>query len=58
MTIHKNMKTLEVKHDRYPENEIVINGIDCDFCGEKVPEDMIRSYGDPWVCDDCYEHYN
>lgn len=54
-----NMKKLEVKHDRYPVNEIPINAdCWCDIGSHKVPEWMIRTVGDVGVCDDCYEHFN
>lgn len=51
---------LEVKHDRYPENEILINADSwCDIGSHKVPEwNMQNVLGDAAVCADCYEQYN
>ena len=46
---------VEVKHDRFPENEVVINGVECTFCGYKEHQDMIHSYEDVDMCDSCYE---
>lgn len=51
----ENAQKLAVKHDRFPENEIVVNGIECTFCQDKVSADMIHSMGDIDLCDACYE---
>jgi hypothetical protein len=49
---------LEVKHDQFPENEIIINAVWCDIGGHKVYEDEMR-YGpyDASICFDCYDHF-
>lgn len=51
---------LEVTHDRFPENEILINAdCWCDIGSHKVPEFMMQSVqGDASVCADCYDHFN
>ncbi len=52
--------TLEIRHDRYPTNEIFINAdCWCEFCSRKLPDwKMQNIHGDASVCEDCYEHYN
>lgn len=50
-------KKLEVKHDHFPENEIVINGVECE-CGFNEHPDLIHYVGDTAWCDACYDHYN
>lgn len=54
------MKTLVIKHDMFPLNEIFINcNCYCDFCSRKLPEwKMANVRGDAQVCEDCYEQYN
>lgn len=47
--------TLKVKHDKFAENQIVVNGIECTWCGFKSFEDENHSYGDLDMCDSCYE---
>lgn len=56
----QDIKTLEVNHDRYPENEILINAdCWCDIGGHKVPEWMLQNIqGDASVCEDCYDNFN
>ena len=49
---------IEVKHDRYPENEIVINGVKCDFCGGKEHPDLAHSYeSGQTICEGCFDKY-
>lgn len=50
-------RKLEVKHDRFPENEIVINGVECE-CGFKEHPDLIHYVGDTAWCDSCFDHFN
>lgn len=45
---------MKIKHDT-TVYEVVINGIRCDYCGEKEHADMIHSIGDLDVCNACYE---
>lgn len=52
------MTTLQVKHDRFPENEVAINPMWCDIGSHKVSENRIISKFDVAVCEDCYDHYN
>ena len=49
---------LEVKHDRSPENEVVINGVWCDVGSHKVREDELVHMNvaiDASCCESCYE---
>jgi hypothetical protein len=52
------MKKLEVKHDQFPENEVIINGVWCDIGGHKVHEDEMRFSEDASVCNECHDHFN
>ena len=45
---------LPVKHDTY-EYPVVVNGVECTYCGTMEHESESRSYGDVDVCDSCYE---
>lgn len=51
---------LQVTHDVFPENEILINADSwCDIGSHMVREWMLVSVqGDAAVCEDCWEHYN
>jgi hypothetical protein len=50
---------LDVKHDHFPENEVVINGVWCDIGSHKVSEnDLHNNSSDASVCEDCWEHFN
>jgi hypothetical protein len=48
---------LSVKHDLFPENEIIINGARCDIGGHKVHEDEMRFSEDAAVCQDCHDAF-
>lgn len=53
-----NAKKLVVKHDLFPENEILFNcDCWCDFCSTYLPEWKMTNIADAQVCEDCYEHY-
>lgn len=53
------MNRLEVQHDRFPENEIVINGVWCDIGSHKVREDeLVRMNVDATCCEGCYDNFN
>ncbi len=47
--------TLKVRHDKFAENQILINGIECTWCGTKEWESENHPYGDLDMCDSCYE---
>ena len=55
-------RKLQVTHDRYPENEVVINGVWCDIGSHMVNENDMRQASsvlfDANVCEGCYDHYN
>jgi hypothetical protein len=55
-----NPKLLKVQHDRFPENELIINAVWCDVGSHKAREDEMRYMGEDGVavCEGCYEHYN
>lgn len=53
------MKKIEVKHDLYPINEVIINAVWCDIGSHKVSEDdLVAIAADATVCEGCYDHYN
>lgn len=48
--------TLEVKHDLFAINNIMINGVLCDYCGVKEYKDLAVTVGDVTLCESCYDH--
>lgn len=48
------MIRLEVKSLDY-EEEVVINGIVCDYCGDHEFESEAHYVGEAQICDSCYE---
>lgn len=52
--------TLEVKHQHTDFNEyVVVNGIECDFCGLKEDREFVHSFeSGQSICESCFEHYN
>ena len=49
--------TITVKHDTH-EYEVVVNGVECDFCQTLEHPDLIHHVADVYVCEGCWEHYN
>lgn len=47
---------LPVTHDEYPENEIIINGVECTYCRETVDAEEIHSFEDVDMCESCYQN--
>lgn len=48
---------LKVKSDT-EEYEVVVNGIQCDFCDQKDSSEMMHHFEDQTVCEGCYDHFN
>lgn len=50
---------LKVKHDVFPENEIIINAdCWCDIGGHKVQEWMLHNTrADAGICEDCWDNF-
>lgn len=52
---------IEVKHDQFPTNDVVINPVWCDIGSHMVSEEEMAYTGpmiDASVCQGCYDHYN
>lgn len=45
---------LQVKHDTFTY-DVVVNGVECTFCGYKEHESETRSIGDVDMCQACFE---
>ena len=54
--LRDNIMNLKVQSDK-TEYEVVVNGVECDFCHNLEFPDLAHSYEDVTVCDACYEHY-
>lgn len=56
---YEGVKHVDVAHDT-TEHEVVINGVLCDYCGEKsASEEVHTSTGyDQAICEGCWDHFN
>jgi formylmethanofuran dehydrogenase subunit E len=48
---------LPVKGDT-AEHEVIINGVECDYCHGKEHPDLVHYIQDVSVCEACYDHFN